>query len=181
MNKTKLGLAFIGILVGSSSVYAAEGSITFSGSLVSGTCTPSIEGGAGVSSGTVTLPTLNISELKDANKTAGEMKFTIALTGDAGSDGCESGGKFATPYFEPDIAKVNSQGRLINTGTATNVDIQILDGANRTIDLMKDTADQITSVSPGHKDYNYIARYYATDTAGAGAVNASISYSFIYK
>ncbi len=181
MNKIQFGLALIGICAASTSSFSSEGTISFEGKLVSGTCSPSV-GGGGASS-TVTLPTLNTSSLLTANSTAGAKAFEIILEDGDDDPGCASDGKYATPYFEYDAAKVDANGRLINTATdgAENVVIQLLNNTNTPIDLVKDLNSQITSTASDNTTYKYTARYFATGPAGAGPVSGSISYSFIYK
>jgi len=185
MNKIKLVLAILGVTV-ASSAFAVDGTINFSGLLVSGTCSPTVTGGGATASAspTITLPTVNVSALNAATLTAGNTAFSIALNGGTGTDGCIQGGKTGTPYFEPELAKINANGRVTNTGPAKNVDIQILTDTQQVIDLSKDSVTQVTptgKVATNNHTYNYFARYYATGATEAGAVAGSVSYSIIYK
>lgn len=192
MNKIKLGLSVLGICMASSSVFAVNGVINFSGNILAGTCSPEIGGGGSVENNaavtTVTLPTVHEGALSSAAATTGQTPFKITLKGGmAGSNGgCSDGQKIASPYFEPEISKINAAGRLINTGTAKNVDIEILDDKQHAINLLTDSTDQHLSVAKpvgDNNEYHYTARYYANEdgTVVAGSVVGSVSYSIIYK
>ncbi|TCM69083.1 major type 1 subunit fimbrin (pilin) [Acinetobacter calcoaceticus] len=179
MNKYQIGFMLVATALTSTSVLAADGVITFSGNVVGETCKVDVNG-AGSATTTVTLPTVNASSLATANQTAGTTPFNIALTG----AGCTSNSMTAKPYFEPETSKVNANGRLINTGAAKNVDIQLLNQAQAPIDLSKDSSSQLFATGNTTADkttYNYFARYFATGKSEAGPVNSSVSYSIIYK
>ena len=181
MKKLGLSLAVLAMSAASTAFAAPVGTITFTGELVTGTCDPTVGGAA---SGSVTLPSVNGKALAAPGDTAGDSAFKITLTG----PGCDAGGKIANPYFEPETAKVNPAGRLINTETDTDmVDIQLLTDAGTVIDINKPFGTQEASApvaaGPDTNDFNYKARYYAAAdaSAAAGAVAASVSYNILYK
>lgn len=190
MKKTQICLSILSLCT-ASVAFAVDGTITFNGLLVDSTCTPTVSGGGAPGTAPdaiVTLPTLNISALNAINKTAGLTAFSISLDGgSSASDGCvisSPTSKTATPYFEPEMSKVNTDGRVINTGSATNVDIEILDQGQTAINLSHDATTQLTAVGTvnGSKHaYNYFARYFATGATTAGPVTGTVSYSIIYK
>lgn len=181
-------------LTASSSVFAIDGTITFNGELVDSTCTPTVTGsstsGASKGNATVTLPTLNVSALSQAQATGGLTGFNIQLNGgDGTTSGCvagDSNSKIATPYFESETAKVNQNGRVINTNaiTGSKVDIEILNDKQQAININDDAKTQLVSsaiIDKNNYKYKYFARYYAVDKAVAGPVNGTLSYSIIYK
>ncbi len=188
MKKLNLGLAVL--MLGAVSTAFAEptGTINFTGTLVDGTCEATVNGGA--ADGSLTLPTMNIASLANADEVAGDTPFTIRLTG-AGCTAMLGGvSKIATPYFEAESTKVNTEGRLINkasTDKADKVDIQLVNSNKTVIDLNEPANTQITTtgvVDPKDTniaDYKYFARYYATDTAVKGNIEASVRYSIFYK
>ncbi|AOA57327.1 fimbrial protein [Acinetobacter larvae] len=190
--KKSSGLALVSLLMLSSAAFAVDGTISFNGELVSGTCVPKLEGdavnGSGNSTATVVLPTLNVAALSKAQATGGLTGFTISLKGSNDTD-CAVDGKIATPYFEPEVAKVNSEGRVINTEAATKdaIDIQILNNAQTVINLTDNPATQLSSTATGDADnheynYKYYAQYFAkSNEAKAGKVAGTLSYSIIYK
>jgi major type 1 subunit fimbrin (pilin) len=182
MKKLGLGLVVLAMSAASTAFAAPAGVITFNGELVDGTCDASVGGGS--ASSTVDMSQVPAVALAAATDVAGKTPFKITLSG----TGCEAAGKIATPYFDFDSAKVNADGRLVNTEVtdpATNVDIQLLTNADAPIDLTKPATTQETSaavvVDPTTNDFNYSAQYYATDAATAGGVAADISYSIVYK
>lgn len=187
MKKLNLGFVVLALSAASPAFAASTGTISFTGSLVTGTCTATVNGGSSAS-GTTDLPIVNIASLATANATYADTPFKITLTG----AGCASSSKFATPYFESEPAKVNSAGRLINTVTsgdeAENIDIQIVTSDKRVINLNAPASTQETptavvagSGATATRTYNYFARYFATAAAVEGDVESSVSYSIFYK
>ena len=153
---------------------ASDGTVNFTGTIESQTCTVSLNGGS--STGTVTLPTVAKSVLATAGQTAGATRFTIDLS----DCSTETGNVYA--YFEQS-ANVNTNGRLNNTGAATNVDLQLLDSANNALNL--GSTDQSTSpttaaLTDGAATLTYSAQYYATGASTAGTVASSVTYSINY-
>jgi len=189
MKNIKLGLSLIAICAVSTSAFAVDGTIIFRGELVATTCTPTVSSaGANISGdpAIVNLPKVTVSSLKTANQTAGNTAFSISLNGGTAA-GCVSNGIIGKPYFEPEALRVDyTTGALKNAlpGTATNVNVQLLNNTGAVIDLSKDASAQIFSVGEltgtSHK-YNYTARYLATGLTTAGTVKSTVSYTVIYK
>ncbi|MGJ0193853.1 fimbrial protein [Pantoea sp. RRHST58] len=173
----KVTIISLGLLLTASQVNAAaasDGTISFSGQLESQTCTVKVNGGE--SSATVTLPTVSSSLLKTASQTAGNTRFTINLSGCS----TQTGDVYA--YFEQG-ANVNANGRLNNTGTATNVELQLLDSKNNELNVGstdQTTSPLTTALAAGAATLSYAAQYYATGTATAGTVLSSVTYSINY-
>jgi len=173
----KVAMISLGLLLAAAQVNAAEasdGTISFSGNIESQTCTVKVNGGE--SSTTVSLPTVSSSLLKNSGQTAGNTRFTVDL-----SD-CSTQTGDVYVYFEQG-ANVNADGRLTNTGTATNVDLQLLDSANNVLNA--GSTDQTTSpttaaLSAGAATLSYSAQYYATAAATSGTVTSSVTYSINY-
>lgn len=174
----------------SSSTFAT-GTITFSGLLVGSTCATTVSASnvTASASPTITLPTLTNTIFTSAGTVAGKTPFTIHLEGADCSitDSVTTTTKFATPYFVNDTSKINDQGRVTNvTGTATNVDIQILNNTSTPINLATDETTQIKSTSTGTEanktNFLYYAQYYSTAASvAAGTVGGSVTYNLIYK
>lgn len=183
LNKSILSALLLAGLA-SSSVYAVDGTVTFNGTLVDGTCSATVDSGS-TADATVTLPTTNVSALTTSANVAGLTSYKITLTG----AGCSTSAGVAAPYYEPSLANVNTNGRLTNTGTATNVDVQLLNNSQSVIDLTADSASQTYSTattgtnssSVATYTYPYYARYYATGTTTAGTVVGQVDYSIVYK
>ena len=177
MKKTLLALPLL--LLATSSVFAADGTITINGQVTDKTCTVN----AGTTKDfTVTLPTVSQSVLAAKGNTAGRTPFTINLTG------CTAGSKVAT-YFEPGATVDFNTGNLNNAaGDATNVQVQLLGSNNAVIPVLAagaggvQTNSQLVDVSgAGSADLNYYAQYYATDASTPGTVATSVKYTIIYQ
>ena len=176
MKKTLLAIPLL--VLATSSVFAADGTITINGQVTDKTCTVN----AGTTKDfTVTLPTVSQSVLAVAGDTAGRTPFTINLTG------CTAGSKVAT-YFEPGSTVDFSSGRLNNaSGTATNVQVQLLGSNNTAIPVLAagaggvQTNSQLVAVTDGAANLNYYAQYYATGASTPGSVATTVKYTIIYQ
>lgn len=165
-----------------SQAFAYDGVITFNGTVTAETCTISAAGGT--NNGTVTLPTVATSALAKAADTAGSTQFTIALSN------CSGAAKQAAAWFESGSNVNPATGRLINTGTASNVDVALYNiGATNPINVGQGNGFG-TSGSPFNitgsagsatATLNYQAKYYATAAATAGSVVASVNYTIQYQ
>ena len=155
---------------------ASDGTITFNGRISASTCavTPA--------SGTiaVTLPTLSVNTLGSSGAFAGATRFAIAISGCAG--GSETN---ANAFFEAGTNVDAITGRLKNTGTATNVDLQLLTAAGAVINLSNASGAQYTpqtnNIVSNAATLEYAVRYYATAQSTAGTVISSVTYSVVYN
>lgn len=178
MKKVTLALSVMAALgIANLAQAASTGTITFNGELTASTCDVSVEGQG--PDATVVLPTLGTNVLDTPSKTAGDTRFVMALTNCAGTL------QTASAYFE-DGATVNAQGRLINSGTATNVDLQLLDGSGSRGVINVGSGTQATTTtyvdtSTGSASLPYDVRYFATAATTAGTVVSSVVYSLQYK
>jgi len=183
MNKTLLSatlVAALGVVAFVPAAHAAtaiDGTITINGQVVAATCTVAVNGGA--ANGAVTLKPAPTSSLAAAAATYGDMPFTVGVTG------CDASlnGKTVTPYWSG--SNINANGRLNNTGTATNVNLQLLNSDDSTaITLNGAEGSQGTTgvaVNSGAATMTYYARYYATGAATAGLVSSTVNYTLIYQ
>jgi major type 1 subunit fimbrin (pilin) len=153
---------------------AADGTITFQGNITAQTC--KISGNGGGKDFTVTLPTVSTSSLTAAGATAGRTPFRIALTE------CSGSGNVAT-YFEPGPTIDTTTGQLKSNGTATNVQVGLLNNDFSKIMLGAAQSSQNSkpiAIASGAANLDYVAQYVATGAATAGAVNSSVMYTIIY-
>lgn len=175
----KVSLITLGLLLSAAQVNAAEasdGTIDFTGKIESQTCTVSVNGGSNTE--TVTLPPVATGLLQGSGQTAGDTRFTIALSG------CKTKDGKVYAYFEQ-TADVNTNGRLTNSGSAKNVDLQLL--TKNGSEINAGSTEQI-SVNPSYSEtladgaatLTYIVRYYATAAAEAGDVASAVNYSISY-
>jgi major type 1 subunit fimbrin (pilin) len=157
---------------------ASDGTITFVGAITSQTCT--ISGGGGPANFTVKLPTVSTSALRVATETAGRVPFSIMLTNCA-----QNSGNVST-YFEASSTTDASTGNLFNNmGTATHVEIGLLNSDMSAISLGKPQATQnsrIAFIKNGEAALKYMAQYVATNGASTvGSVNTMVTYSMTYQ
>jgi major type 1 subunit fimbrin (pilin) len=157
---------------------ASDGTITITGAVTATTCT--INGGGAASSFTVPLPTVSTSALPANGATAGRTAFKIALTGCTPTTGT------VATYFEPGTQVDLTTNRLKNGGTATNVQVGVLNGDDMSAVLVgaaqASQNSHSASITAGAATLNYYAQYVATGgAAGAGSVNTSVTYTLIYS
>jgi len=156
---------------------AADGTITFTGKVVANTCAFKVNGGG--SSNTVILPPVFTTALSAAADVAGTTKFTIGVSG------CDTNLSSVQAYFTGSNVDTTT-GNLANTGSATGVQVRLLDDATSS-PLNLGGADANAQGSPvgtltgGATTLSYDAQYYATAAAGAGLVNTSVAYTMIYQ
>lgn len=80
--------------------------------------------------------------------------------------------------------QVTSNGNLGNTGSAKNVEVQLLDTSGEPINLTGGfTGDGDLQLEPNASEASatYTARYYSTGKAEAGTVAATLQYAVSYK
>lgn len=158
----------------SQQAFAADGQITFTGTIQASTC--AINGGTGANF-TVALPTVSTSTLNAAGAAAGRTPFQILLSG------CSA----TTPvhaYFEQG-ANVGTAGRLKTS--LTNLDIRLVNADGLTaIDTSaadgSQSSSSVTTDGTGAATLKYFAEYYANATGiAAGAVTSSVLYTIKYN
>ncbi|MEZ3501477.1 fimbrial protein [Pantoea sp. KPR_PJ] len=172
----KFSVIALGLLVAAQvhAAAASDGTVNFTGNIDSQTCTVSVNGGT--NTGTVTLPKIAAAVLANAGQTAGETRFTIDLK----DCSTQTGNVYA--YFEQG-ANVNENGRLTNTGSAQNVELQLRDSNEAVINVgstEQSTSPVTGALSEGAASLIYSAEYFATDKASAGTVVSSVTYSINY-
>lgn len=152
---------------------ASDGTITYAGLLNSNTCTI-----VAPASFTTTLPTLSATALGAAATTAGSTPFSVGLTA------CTAGVTGATMFFESGANVDVATGRLKNTGTATNVELQIRNTDGTVVDISKASGAQgalAGVIASNAGTARYAVNYYATGVATTGTVASSVTYSIIYN
>lgn len=151
-----------------------DGTINITGKVVAQTC--QVANGGTVS---VTLAPVLASALATSGNTVGDKSFDIAITG------CDT--SLSTVQASFSGGNINANGRLSNTGSASNVDVQMLASDDSSVlDLSgaNGTAQGTSAVnldSSGAATLTYYARYYATGTAGAGSVNSTVDFTLTYN
>jgi major type 1 subunit fimbrin (pilin) len=175
---------------------AADGTITFNGTITDTTCTIT-GGGAATGTGniTVTLPTVSTSALATDGATAGDTNFSLVL---GGGTKCANG-KTAALWVETSQTPAldTSTGALKNqsTGGAGNVQVRMVNPANnQPINLGVNAAvtngatiiaannQPAATIAANTATLNYLAQYLAKGGAAtAGKVSTYLTYSMQYN
>lgn len=174
------------------SVFAADGTITINGRVITSTCTLTGGGsaGTGTQNVTVTLPTVQNSEFGAADTTAQPTNFTLALTNSAGNAPCDAvtiaglqgitlgGPTNAGQYVSGDTT------RLVNTVPGSTVNVQLeLASVSTPIDFA--LTNQLTNsnaTSPTSGIWNMQAQYFSpTATPAAQQVTSVVNYILNYN
>ncbi|WOR89417.1 fimbrial protein [Proteus mirabilis] len=176
LKKTTLALFVAAFFLSTNALALSDNTITFQGEVSDETCSVSINGNQ--AKPVVILPTVSAKELKDSRDTAGQVTFDIGLSGCTGNT--DKPTKISTVFVGN---QVTSNGNLGNTGNATNVEIQLLDTAQKVINLtggFKGEGDLQLKPGETQASATYTAQYYATGAASAGTVEATLQYAVSY-
>ncbi|WP_434638741.1 fimbrial protein [Klebsiella sp. I138] len=163
---------------------ASTGTITFNGELTDTTCQVDINGQG--SDATVVLPTVGVNQLTASGDTTGRTSFNMNI-----SDcviGTEGGHSKVSAFFQPGNTVDLSTGRLKNTGgSATNVDLRLLDASNNYAPINVGNTDQVNDTAyvdinaDGTANVPYAVEYYANAQTTPGTVISSVVYNLQYK
>ncbi|ENV9333497.1 TPA: fimbrial protein [Klebsiella aerogenes] len=165
------------LLLSANAMAASDNTISFQGEVSDETCSVAINGNQ--TSPVVLLPTVSSTELAASGDTAGQATFDIGLTGCTGNTAAET--KISTVFVGN---QVTTNGNLGNTGTAANVEVQILDTAGKAINLtdsFKGDGDLTLAAGETEASATYTAQYYANGKAAAGTVEATMQYAVSYQ
>lgn len=174
MKKTLMAGSLFTILAAPiSAAMASDGTITFTGDISDTTCNISVNGKN--SSTEIKFDPISSSALSSAGEVANEKPITLSLTN------CTNPTENVRALFESAQTDY-STGNLSNKGTATNVQVQLLDNQHMPIKL----GDGSQTNGPSFKivdsiaTLNYYARYYATGKVAGGNVDTLVNYSLSY-
>ncbi|MGL5214278.1 MAG: fimbrial protein [Aeromonas hydrophila] len=186
MNVVKKNFILIGalaVMAAENSAHAAStGTITFSGLITDTTCNVDIDGQG--PDPTITLPTVDVSQLDVAGKVSGRTPIDMSLSGcTVGTSGEDT----VAAYFQPGATVNLTTGRLINSGAATNVSLQLLDAVDNSYSVIKvGSQDQLNDsafadLTSGSATLRYAVEYYAENQTTPGTVTSSVVYNLMYK
>nr|WP_246542278.1 fimbrial protein [Collimonas antrihumi] len=170
----------------STSAFAADGTIDFTGAITAVTC--SISGGtpgSGTGDFNVTLPTVQASAFT-ANPAAGSTGYNIYI-GAAGEAGCVNGTLAAVHYeaSSPMVDRATGRLNLLPASTAAGVQVRILDAlaGNAPINLFTNVESTPVTVVGNQATLPFIAEYYAATPAAVtpGSVLSNVNYSVTFN
>jgi major type 1 subunit fimbrin (pilin) len=178
--KTRLLALTIAIAPTFAFAQASNNTINFQGEVTDQTCSVTINGNA--ANPTVLLPTVPASQLAAAGDTAGPTTFQIGVSGCTPMNTATS---IKTVFVGN---QVTAAGNLGNTGSATNVALQLFDPATPASPF--NLANVSGYAAPGltlnagdtSASYNYAVRY-ISEAGGAtpGSVLGSVQYAVSYQ
>lgn len=186
MKKSFISTSLFAILsAGSITAQAAStGTITFNGELTDTTCEVDINGQG--SDATVVLPTVGVNQLTASGETTGRTSFNMNISNCV--IGTEGGHSKVSAFFQPGNTVDLSTGRLKNVGgSATNVDLRLLDASNSYAPINVGNTDQVNSMAyvdiqaDGTAFLPYAVEYYANAQTTPGTVTSSVVYNLQYK
>ncbi|WP_416261021.1 fimbrial protein [Gibbsiella quercinecans] len=178
----KLKLVALTLIAFSGAAFAdSANTVQFKGEVSTQTCSVNINGNE--SNPVVLLPTVAASTLATAGTSNGETTFTVNVTG------CTANATSSTAIKTVFAGNnVTSNGNLGNTGTASNVSIQLLDSDASTPlsfssgSVATSSAMTLASGTDTSTSQNLVARYYAESTGvTAGSVIATAQYAITYQ
>lgn len=186
MKKSVISASLFAILSATTLSAQAEssGTITFQGELTDTTCNVDINGQG--ANPTIVLPTVGVNQLTEAGKTTGRTSFNMNISDCV--TGTEGGHSKVAGFFQAGNTVDLSTGRLKNVGgTATNVDLRLLDASNSFAPINVGNTDQVNGMAyvdiqaDGKALLPYAVEYYANDQTTPGTVNSSVVYNLQYK
>lgn len=181
MNRKALAIAILVSATGAQFVNAADGTINFNGELVNQTCTIAVDGVVTPAVATVTLPTISTGLLTTAGQAEGRTGFNIQLSN------CVGTATTAAAFFNSGSTVDPVSGNLNNTtGTATNVQLQLVDAQGGAV-IQAGNTNQKTNTTrntidaTGAANMPYAVQYFATGTTTPGTVVSSVTYNVDYQ
>lgn len=178
MKKLLLVAATAAGLVSVAPAFAADGTITVTGTVAANTCRIAGTSGTNVN---VALPSVPTTALAAAGETAATTPFAINVSG------C-TGGTSAQAFFEPSASIDPTTHGLRNStaaGSASNVQVKLLNSDLTQIQLAgvrgAQASQSVVTDTNGAGTLNYYAQYYATGAATPGSVNTSVQFTMVYN
>jgi major type 1 subunit fimbrin (pilin) len=160
----------------SAAAQAADGTISFTGSLTDTTCTVTAVGGTGGDLN-VTLPTISATKLAAPGSTAGDTVFKLQVTGGATC----ADGTIVRAHFNPGATTDLINNVLNSTGTATHVAFELVNG-DGTVMTIGGTDATSAVVTAGTATLAYVVRYKSIlGAATAGTASSSVTYDLAYN
>lgn len=163
----------VATIIYSSSIYAADGNINFTGEMIGNACTITGSSGSDVS---VAMGNVALSSFNNAGDTAAPTQFTIGLSS------CSS---VTSAQISFDGTQDTTNTNLIKLATgdnaATGVGVGIYESDSSTI-IPLYSKSKAVAIANGTAQFNFIAKYVSTSkTVTAGPANASATFTVMYK
>lgn len=157
--------------------HAAQGTLTFQGTIEAVTCVVEPRGGlvAGADM-VVALPSIAQTHLDAAGQRGTPIPFHLIIG--SGAQPCDQ------PYVRAlfsSAGDTNAAGRLSNRGSARNVEIVVSNPQLQDVDLSNNDNSQVVPIDDkGIGVLSWFATYYATAPTEPGSVTARVLYTLTY-
>ena len=193
-------LSALALGLASSSVFAADGTITINGVVTDETCTLTGDGpgAAGSKALTLTLDTVPKSTFTAANKVAAKKSFSLQLKNAQGTGGCDAAtnkslkGLYLSALAAADLDATDKTllvNKAAGASTAEPAFVQILTDADTVDDLAaawgtqaKSAVTGLDASGVGIATMSYKAQYFSkTGTVDAQNVSAVVNYTLQYN
>ncbi|AGO56778.1 fimbrial protein [Serratia plymuthica] len=175
-----LSISIASTLFASQAFSASNNTVSFQGEVTSETCTVTVNGNS--VKPIVLLPSVNVSALGAAGKTAGQATFDIGVSGCTGD--AKTATTISSVFAGNSVSTIGNLGNVATANAAKNVEVQILDTKSQPINFssaFKANGDLSLAAGATSSSATYTAQYYATGVATAGAVASTMQYSVSYN
>lgn len=162
-----LNICMLFSMSGANAAALNTGTVTVTGNLLASSCT--ISGGGDL---TFTLDTVTGTDLPDINSVAGRKEQSIGLICDTGTN----------VYMTVTGTSVTDEPTIIkNTGTASGVDLQLLDVSNSDTPITLGERWLVLGDTTATTSIPLAAQYIRTGPVGSGTVKANVTYTLDYE
>ena len=172
-------ITMLSLVVLSPAAFAADGTITFTGTITTNTCKIDGAESVGVANKSVNLGDVPASALATEGEVAGNQAFSLVLT----DCSVGSNASVAARFESLTLGTTDGYLALDATSTAENVRIGIYDtsGTIQPVNGIVPTSSYVTLGEDGDATLNYVAAYNSTGTPVAGSANSQVSYTLSYQ
>ena len=167
---------------------AADATLRINGEVLASTCTVTPGTNSSDASGdiSVTLPTIGVDSLPTAEAKSGAKAFQVVIggSGQTGCIGTGAGSKASIAFDTVGSASAINQvtGRLVNSGTATNVEVGLVNPlTGQDINVYTNSNVPQVTIVDNTAVIDLGAQYVATGAAaGEGSVDTAVGFSVAY-
>lgn len=174
MNKNLVAVAMLAASAFTTSVFAADGQVNFTGTIIPQGCDIS----ASTKNQTVDLGQVAVSSFPIAGSVSASKGFSLSLTN------CPSTVSAATVRFDGTQVPGNNSILALTqaSGVATGVGIQIADNNNKVINLYQDSTAYTLLPGSAVNTLGFVASYVSTAaTVTPGSANAVSNFTIVYQ
>lgn len=173
MNKNLVAVAMLAASAFTANVFAADGKINFTGSIIPNPCTVT----GGTADQTVNLGTIGVTAFPVAGALAGAQSFTLKLTN------CPDTITSARVSFDGTSASNDNSVLALTPAAdvATGVGVQITDKTGAVVKLFDRSSEYALASGTAVNNLDFVARYISTSASvTSGSANAVTNFTIVY-